>query len=86
MQDALARKEDKTDALEKYDDLCERIKNLKPAGPSGPAISDDDIKKWNGNLDRTKVCEDEIAKLKKALDGFNAEQLRADINSLNVKI
>lgn len=86
MQDALARKEDKTDAQQKYDDLCDRIKNLKPAGPAGPAITDDDIKKWNGNLDRTKVLEDELAKLKKEMAGINADQLRADINNLNTKI
>ena len=56
---------------------------MKPTGPSGPTITDDDIKKWNGNLDRTKVLEDLIAALKKELAGINGDQLRIDINNLN---
>ena len=73
LQDELARKENKTDAQWKYDDLLGRIKNIKPAGPAGPKITDDDIAKWNANCDKTKQLEDLIDKLKKEIAGINPD-------------
>jgi len=73
LQDALDRKEDKTESQRKYDDLLDRIKNLKPSGPSGPAITDDDISRWNANCDKTQALQDLLDKLKKELHSINAE-------------
>lgn len=39
------------------------IKNVKPSGPPGPKITDEDVAKWNANLDRTKALEDLLKKL-----------------------
>lgn len=86
LQDELARKENKVDATRKYDELTDRISKLQPGKPSGSAVSDADIAKWNGNVTKTAALEDLVDKLKKELAAINAEQLRQDINNINMTI
>lgn len=86
LQDELAKKKDKIEAQRDYDDLLDRINNIKPSAPQGSKVSDADIAKWNGNIAKTNQLEEEIAKLKKELGSINGDQLRHDINQLNMTI
>lgn len=73
LQDELALKENKIDANRKYDDINDRLNKLKPAGPSGAQVSDADIAKWNANCQKTTDLAALVDKLKKDLEGINAE-------------
>lgn len=83
LQDIVDRKEDKTEAIRKYEDLLDRLKNVKPAGPDGPKVSGDEIAKWNAAADTTKENEDAIKELRREFSNLNADKLRSDINNIN---
>lgn len=83
LQDIVDRKEDKTEAIRKYEDLLDRLKNVKPAGPDGPKVSGDEIAKWNAAADTAKENEDAIKELRREFSNLNADKLRSDINNIN---
>lgn len=85
LQQEMDGKQDISDAKSMKEDLLDKIAKIKPA-QSGPHITDADIAKWNNSSAKTAVHDNDIDKLRKELANINPEQLRQDINNINVLI
>lgn len=85
LQHELDSKQDISDAKSMKEDLLDKISKIKPAS-AGPTVTDADIAKWNNSSAKSAVHDNDIDKLRKELAGINPDQLRQDINNINVLI